>query len=55
MGKLNNVLNDFLKDNQEFEDIVNLSVYGGEKVIRASDLEDVEPEKCWPFCRAARR
>lgn len=55
MGKLNNVLNDFLKDNQEFEDIVNLSVYGGEKVICASDLEDVEPEKCRPLCRAARR
>ena len=40
-GQLNNELNDFLKNNQEFADIINLSVYKGKRVIRPEDLEDV--------------
>lgn len=41
MGQLNNELNDFLKNNQEFADIVNLSVYKGNQVLRPENLEDV--------------
>ncbi|MBS6396321.1 MAG: hypothetical protein KH452_04095 [Clostridiales bacterium] len=40
MGKINNELNNFFRDNQEFADLVNLYVYHGEKVIRPEELED---------------
>lgn len=41
MGQLNNELNDFLKNNQEFADIINLSVYKGKRVLRPEDLDDI--------------
>lgn len=40
MGKLNNELNYFLKDNQVFADMVNLAVYQGDKVVSPTELED---------------
>ncbi len=40
MGKTNDALNHFLKDNQEFADLVNLSIYRGKKVVRPDDLSE---------------
>ena len=38
MGKTNDALNHFLKDNQEFADMINLSIYKGQKVVEPDDL-----------------
>lgn len=43
MGKINNELNHFLEDNQEFADLINLCIYQGRKVIVPEDLEE-EPQ-----------
>ena len=40
MGNTNDALNLFLKDDQEFADLINLSIYHGEKVVRADDLSE---------------
>ena len=40
MGKTNDALNHFLKDNQEFADLINLSIYHGEKVVNPDDLSE---------------
>lgn len=40
MGKTNDALNHFLKDNQEFADLINLSIYHGEKVVGPDDLTE---------------
>ena len=42
MGKIDSVLNHFLRDNQVFSDILNLSIYQGRKVILPEGLEDGE-------------
>lgn len=42
MGKVNNELNYFLKDNQVFADVVNLAVHDGKKVVKAAELEEQE-------------
>lgn len=39
MGKANNALNHFLQDNREFADVINLCIYGGQKMIRPEDLD----------------
>lgn len=43
MGKLNNELNAFLEDNQEFADVVNLCIYQGKQVVLPEELEG-EPQ-----------
>lgn len=40
MGKTNDALNHFLKDDQEFADLINLSIYHGEHVVDAADLSE---------------
>ncbi len=48
MGKTNNELNDFLKDTRIFADMVNLTVYNGEKIVRPNELEDNESVQYLP-------
>lgn len=43
MGKLNNELNAFLEDNQEFADVINLCIYQGKQVVLPEELEE-EPQ-----------
>lgn len=47
MGKINNELNDFLGDNQEFADLINLCIYQGEQVVAPEELEK-EPQMMYP-------
>ena len=43
MGRINNELNHFLEDNQEFADLINLCMYHGKKIV-IPEYRNLKPE-----------